>query len=76
MAEGGKRKKAFASILSRDSLVKTALWIIYMWVLVQFVFKLTNEIWEIIVVVLVCSVIYGFIEHFILKGINRVFNKR
>jgi hypothetical protein len=75
MTEGGKRKKAFGSILSRDSLIKTILWIVYMWVLVQFVFKLTNEIWEIVVVVLVCSVIYGFVEHFILKGVNYVFRK-
>jgi hypothetical protein len=75
MTKGGKIKKAFGSILSRDSLAKTFLWIVYMWVLLQFVFKLTDEIWEIIVVVLVCSVIYGFIEHFILKGINYVFKK-
>jgi hypothetical protein len=75
MSEVGKRKKAFSSFLNRDSLIKAILWILYMWVLIQFVFKLTDGIWEIVVVVLVCSVIYGFIEHYILKGINYVFKK-
>jgi hypothetical protein len=61
--------------LNRDSIIKTILWIIYLFILINFIIKDSLDTWELILTLLLSSVFYGFFEHFFLKMVNRIFKK-
>jgi hypothetical protein len=76
MPEGGKRNKAFSYFLKRDNVIKTILWLVYLFCLIQFLFTRTLDTWKMILILLICSAVYGVFEHYTLKGINRIFPKK